>query len=241
MNSRKVWVAFPSANPDRARETLLKWTAMGYRHAVMLNRGDGTTGEGMEATGADVEIRDVPYCGFYAAGNYLSSLLVEKHGADVVVCANDDIDPDPNKTAWEIAEECFDKHLDGLFVMQPSGDRQGWIADKNHPEGGTAAADRICGSPWFGHAYVRRGYGGTGPWPHHYWHFAGDVEASAVYARLGILWRRRDLTHFHRHWSWKHTKKEAYQDATQLHWKSDHLIYDARLKAGFPGSDLEPA
>lgn len=241
MSLLNVWVAFPTANPERARETLLKWTAMGYRHAVLLNRGDGTTGDGMGATGADVEVKHVPYCGFYAAGNYLSALLVEKHGADVVVCANDDIDPDPNKEAWYIASECQNHAKSGLWICQPSGDRQGWIADKKHPEGGTAAADRICGSPWFSAEYIRRGYNGTGPWPSYYHHFAGDVEASAVYERLGLLWRRRDLTHFHRHWSWKHTKKEAYQEATQSHWKNDHLIYAKRQLLNFPGSDLAPA
>jgi len=228
-----VWVAFPSANPERARETLLKWTGMGYRHAVFLDPGAGSTG-------ADIEVRHLPYRGYYAACNYLTSLLVEKHGADVVVCASDDIDPDPNKDAWTIASECIAHFKSDVWVCQPTGDRQGWVADKKHPEGGTAAADRICGSPWLSAGYIRRGYNGTGPWPYQYHHFFGDEELRGVSERLGVLWQRRDVTHWHRHWSWGHTKKEIYNTAAQMHWQADQRVFRERASAGFPGSELEP-
>lgn len=236
-----VWVAFPSANPKRARETLLKWTAMGYRHAVLLSPSDLTTGAGMEPTGADIEVRHVPYMGYYAACNYLCAMLVEKHGADVVVCAGDDMDPDPNKNAWTIAEECRAYAGGDLWICQPSGDRQGWIADKKHPEGGTAAADRICGSPWLSAGYIRRGYGGRGPWPYQYHHYFGDEELKIVAECLGILWQRRDLTHDHRHWSWGRSAKEPHHAAFQMHRIADQRVFRERKAAGFPGSDLEPA
>lgn len=239
MAGLRVFCAFPTANPDRARETLHKWREMGYESAVLLNHGDGTDGGAMDAAGADHVIRHVVYDGFYRAGNVLAQWLVSVHKADIVVCANDDIDPDPNKTAQEIAAECVAHFAPSdCWVMQPSGDRQGWMADKRHPEGGTAAADRICGSPWFSAGYIRRGYEGRGPWPTHYVHFSGDCEMDAVALRLGILWRRRDLTHFHRHWSWGHTPKEPYQAKTQTHWNDDERILRQRRESGFPGSAL---
>jgi hypothetical protein len=176
----------------------------------------------------------------------LVAQVLERHPeTDWIVAAGDDMMPDPQKSADEIAAECS-KHFweigahDAAFkpgnptwgVMQPIGDV-------------FPGTDRICGSPWMGAEFCKRINGGRGPfWPE-YTHMFPDQEMLEVTRKLGILWQRRDLTHFHK-WckrigetdQWDGNKPtpdfltEAY---SQAHWDKYKALFEARKAAGFPG------
>lgn len=233
-----VFVCYPSANEQRARENVAKWHAKGYRSLVLLNDGYNTRARLMiDGILSPPDGQPIPfYSRYYLAQNSLCRLGFPLFDARAVVCANDDIEP-ADKPPHEIADECY-AHFGGAdcWVMQPSGDPQG--KDKT----GKSAAQRICGSPWFGPGYVLRGYCGSGP----HWvgagHYASDVELREVAERLGILWGRDDLDQRHKHHSWGHSPVQPYQTATNKRWwKHDEACLVARRAAGFPGSDLAPA
>ena len=235
---RDVFVCWPSANRERSDENFKKWRDKGYRSLVLLNDGYNT-GAKLIIDGVSTPPIGQPipfYSRYYEAQNRLARLAFAfSDDACAVVCANDDIDP-PEGIPEAIADECY-AHFGGsdCWIMQPQGDRQG--LDKHS----RSAAQRICGSPWFGPGYVARGYCGTGP----HWtgagHYASDVELREVGDRLKILWGRDDLTQFHRHHSWQHTKEMPYQTATNKRWwKHDEGCLAIRRAAGFPGSDLAP-
>ena len=224
-----VWVAFPTANPPRSRETLAKWRERGYSSIALIDPDQMDLD-----TGADITVRHIPYQGYYHAQNYLCRRALDQ-GAIAVVCAGDDMDPDPVADPARVAAECFARSGSSLFVMQPCGDTQG------RDSSGRSAAERICGSPWVGPEYIRRGYQGRGPFCEDYHHQFGDEEAKIVAERNGALWMRGDLTQLHRHWSWGHMPKAPYQVAAQKFANQDQKTFIARKAAGFPGSGLAPA
>ncbi len=234
-----IFVVFPTANMPRAEATALKWVARGYGTGFLVNAGDGTPCEYLWRSGraGGWEERapyDGTYGGYYVSQNALARYALRVYEADAVVCAGDDMDPDPNKTAAVILAECRVKYPDDCYVMQPTGDPQGQMK-------GVPASARICGSPWFGPAYIQHGYGGRGPfWPE-YWHMAGDLELRSVAENLGILWQRPDLTQWHHHWSFRQEKPLPYQEQAGSHWDKDHVIYEQRKAAGWPCYELGAA
>jgi hypothetical protein len=219
----------PTVKPERARAAAKRWKARGYRMAFFQNSG---------TSGADVvreDITDISVCGIYNgvwnAINHLADLAVDC-GTDVCVFAGDDMDPDPNHTAEEIAHEYLERFPLGDGVMQPSGDPQGMDGS------GLPAAGRICGSAWFGRGWVERAYGGRGPTFPDYWHFYSDEELALVAERLGKMWWRPDLVQMHKHWSWGHTEKQDYHDRNQTQWDTDKALFEKRRAAGFPESEM---
>lgn len=281
-----VWVCCPSARPvDEVNARMDKWRAMGYKVALwrdipMANQAawklgglgvvSGINDDSFEVTAHgsglalfpvhDLLMSGSRYPGYYVAVNaIIKAVFAADSSCDWVVCIGDDTDPDPTKTADEIARECTDylfrKHerecpgcnVDASLIatfgaMQPTGDRWGanepW-AIAMHPDS-PAYIDRICGSPWIGRELARRLNQGNGPWWSEYFHMFADEEFQNVAQALGLLWQRRDLTHYHDHCRRDGVARtpEFLQEAySQEHWEKYKRIFSARKAAGFPGSE----
>jgi len=240
-----VWLAIPSARPaNEVDATLDHWRMQGYQIALYLDADR----EGQVVPQADVQMFG-EYEGYAKACNLLVKYLIE-HDPDAqwFVCAGDDTLPDPSKTAEEIAAEC-EEHFGGTFgVLQCTGHRWGeneaW-ARQMHPDA-AAYIDRICGSPFIGREFARRAYQGFGPWWPEFPHMFADEHLQNVANKLGILWQRRDLTHFHNHWglTGDASRMPAFlaKANTPEHWSESKAIFD-RLKAGGfkEAEDLLPA
>jgi len=223
-----VYVAFPSATVEKARAACDAWRARGYRSAVFLN-------EGLSGSGADLEMTGAPYPGYWGSCNRLARRAVEL-GAEIVVLAADDMDPDPKLAAAEIGRQFLERFPDGFGVMQPCGDPQG----RNLLGFGKPAAARICGSPWVGRAWIRRAYRGRGPCDDRYFHFFGDNSLHDVATKLKVLWMRPDLAQFHRHWLWGHQEKTDYQKRNDKHWATDEERWKKDKAAGYPDGEPLP-
>lgn len=208
-----AWLTIPSARPAaEIAPRLQRWRERGYK--IALWRNGPHRHEGVQA---DMQIISRDYEGWgYSINALIRSVCAEHPDAAWFVGGGDDTDPDPTKTADEIARECsihfapIEKHntgndvygFPGTFgVMQPTGDRWGenepW-ARATFPDA-PAYIDRICGSPWIGREFARRMNQGRGPfWPEFY-HMFSDECLQEVAKKLGVLWQRRDLTHHHDH------------------------------------------
>lgn len=214
-----VYVAMPVVLKARAIAAKERWVDMGYRMAFFQDAGTDPFTDELTV------VRE--YRGVYEAINRMSRAALQA-GADVVLFAGDDMFPDPNHRADEIAAEYLDKFPDGYGVMQPCGDRQGC------DDQGVPAARRICGSPWYGTGWINRAYGGRGPcWPD-YHHFYGDEDLKIVAENLGVLWMREDLYQDHAHWSFGRMPRQFYHDRNQAYWAADKLLFEERKKEGFP-------
>jgi hypothetical protein len=195
----------------------------------------------------------------------IAQLLTNPH-FEWAVIGGDDVFPDPNHSAEEIARECCEyfvkrqvefagdpvpyedgqlyRHLGTYGVMQPTGDRWGVNPDHPNPAMRSAYIDRVCGSAWIGREFARRVNQGKGPlWPE-YQHMFVDEELQAVATKLGVLWQRPDLTQMHQH---EARKVRSYTSADipphlkkwagPEHWKEAEDIFKGRRAAGFPGSE----
>jgi hypothetical protein len=220
-----------------------KWRAMGYKIALWRDHFD-------QGIVADIIFAERGYPGFYVAcNNLILDCLIYNSDCDWMVCAGDDTDPDPTKTAGEIERECTEHFVNphprkfnpGTFgVMQPTGHRWG---DKQG-----AYIDRVAGSPWIGREFARRVNGGKGPWWPEYFHQFGDEELQAVATKLGVFWQRPDLTHFHQHWGLplpgqtighKSSMPPFLAKANSPeHWRQYKALFEARKAAGFPGHEV---
>ena len=255
-----VWLTIPSARPARECEPVLKlWKERGYKIALYRDCG----AEEIEL--ADFTIVGMVYPGYAAAVNsliahiLLDEVLAGGESAEWFIAAGDDTEPDPNKSAEEIAAECVD-HFSGpgftpsrltsmvrntFGVMQPTGDR--WHEGVGGFE--NAPIDRVCGSAWYGREYCRRMYQGTGPLFPGYRHMFVDEEAQEVALKMGVLWQRRDLVQKHRHWGRGETDKAVIelkpgtipphleQWNTAEHWREAKALFTSRKAAGFPGHE----
>jgi hypothetical protein len=245
-----VWVTIPSARPfDEVAKWAAAWRERGYR--IALSRDDGGWTEEWGRVGVEVVLFSHlgfgAYPGYARAVNALIALLMlpmQTHfDAEWFIIAGDDVYPDPNHTADEIAAEC-QEHFGGSFgVMQPTGDRWGENPNHHRPDMRSAYIDRVAGSAWYGREYCKRVNQGNGPlWPE-YQHMFVDEEARAVALKLGVYWERRDLTHHHAHAGRvphytvdmipEHLKKWN----TKEHWKEAETIFFRRRKEGFAGSE----
>jgi hypothetical protein len=207
------------------------------------------------------------YQGWARSTNLTIAVVLAVHpDAEWFVAGGDDIAPDPNHTADEIAAECsayFGEwwgtasegyKLDYLErfeayggeeahrtfgVMQPTGDR--WM---DRGDGKGAVIDRVAGSPWMGREFCRRMYHGAGPLYNGYYHNFADQELQAVATKLGVFWQRRDLLQEHRHWArprgdWRDAPDWAYKinDPAQSDWDKSKKLFYSREAAGFPGHE----
>jgi len=189
-----VWFCIPSARTvEQSAPVFAAWHKMGYKIAIVTD----------DEAPRDVDLQVVcdSYPGYANSVNYLAKrVLAENLDCDWIVCGGDDTYPDPNVMADEIADQC-NQHFGRLSggstfgVMQPTGHRWG--------NGSRAYIDRICGSPWLGREWCLRAHQGNGPMHHGFFHMHVDEALQELAVRLGVLWQRPDLTHFHEHWMLK--------------------------------------
>lgn len=225
-----VWYCIPSKRPpEEAEKVLTLWRERGYKIALWRDELLVDLGPGFRSW--DWIHAGYPYPGYAKAVNRLiSDVLENDQDCDWIVTGGDDVEPDMNHTAEEIALQCqehfaelnhyrwsrdlFSQTLRLTFdpkvwmnfgVMQPTGDRYGEDARSIARYGADRAAyaDRVCGSPWMGREFCLRINPGRGPlWPE-YTHMFEDEELFEVASKYGVLWQRRDLIHFHNHWARK--------------------------------------
>lgn len=256
-----VWLCIPSKRPaEEAGPLLAKWKERGYRVALYFDEKPA------HRSGLwDAELHPPPggkYPGYAEATNQLIAFIQRLAGsADWFVIGGDDVEPDPNHTADEIAAQCSahfatlhndpfaDNEIEWLStfgVMQPTGDRWGDsdVSRAHHGADRGAYIDRICGSAWLGREFCKRVNLGRGPlWPE-YFHMFVDEELQGVAEKLGILWQRPDLTQIHHHWGRKPgASRESIPDFLKAvnqkeHWDKYKALFLERQAAGFPGSEL---
>lgn len=212
----RVPVLLPSANPEMARKHLPKWVSAGYRVIVLQDRVR------FDVPGCEIVHSDV-YNGYAWAVNKLYREHPSVSGAEVVVLIGDDMEPDPFKSPGEIRKEFLANFPDTFGVMQPIGDD-------------LSGVDRICGSPWVGRSFASRINGGRGPLWEEYFHFFADEELFDVSTRLSCLWQRKDLSHYHDHWTRSRTRPPHLSKA-QENWDTDKSRHAKRKALGFPGSE----
>ena len=283
-----VWLTIPSARPvSEIADRIQRWQAQGYRIALWRNGphvndpllvcagcgkwrpfGDGAactvcgcTDFRNLLTNRDALKSTPEYAGWGPSINALiAALMVYDPHAAWFVGGGDDTEPDPSKTAQQIAMECqrhfflhnYPSGPDGPYtldeystfgVMQPTGDR--WGADEPWAQAAfpdaPAYIDRICGSPWIGREFARRANQGKGPfWPE-YHHMFADEELQEVAKAYGVLWQRRDLMHYHEHPrrdGVSRTPDFAQEIYSPEHWAAAKALFSGRKVAGFPGSEL---
>jgi hypothetical protein len=217
MTTPEIYFAIPSANPDNCRRTLPRWREMGYKIAVLQNRVKADIP-------ADIVVWSDHYPGWAASNNILCRDIVPAH-VPIVVCGGDDMLPDPNLTAQQLAHqflEHFANSPDGTFgVMQPHGDNY------DPPV--------ICGSPWLGRAWFTRMYQGTGGMCGSYRHFWADDELYWVARCWNALWLRSDVTQHHEHFfRTGQEKPEYWAKNVQGNDARDTQLFIARHSQGFP-------
>jgi hypothetical protein len=259
-----VWVCCPSARPiEEVLKWAAAWKAKGYMVAVW--RDNARDSFALQAPGGCdlVMFHNDPYPGYAVAVNNLVKQIMLMHAdAEWFIPYGDDGFPDAAHTAEEIATELrrhfYELHMSrenlGLTradaeqmctfgVCQPVGDR--WGENPNHPDPAMRSAyiDRVCGSAWLGREFCKRVNQGNGPlWPE-YKHMFVDEELQAVAVKLGILWQRRDLIHFHAHagrvpnYTEEMIPAHLRKWSGAEHWKEAKAIYLRRQAAGFPGSE----
>jgi len=222
----KIWAIYPSANPERARESIKRWQRAGYYVAILFD--NLKVGKAIKDI-VDASIFEETYRGYFASNNTLARLALSKD-ADIIVISGDDMSPDEDHEAEEIGREYLQVYPAGLGVMQPTGD----VGLK---------CDTICGSPWVGRAWVRRAYGGRGIfWPG-YKHFYGDEELKDFSKSLGLLWQRSDITQYHDHPARTDRKKNPqhtdYQkNNSKTYWHDDKILFRQRKAQGWPDSEI---
>lgn len=231
-----VWLAIPSKRPiEESGPVLKQWEERGYKIALYRDGGD-------LCLSPHFYIYSQNYPGYAAACNSLiKSILANDSEAEWFVTGGDDILPDPNHSAKEIAAQCSDYfgQLSGggstFGVMQPTGHRWG---DKNG-----AYIDRVAGSPWLGRSWCERANQGGGPYWPEFTHMFVDECLREVAVKFGVYWERPDLVHFHRHWGLP-ASGETLGERTRMpqfleqwntieHWNSSKAILDRLRAEGF--------
>lgn len=252
-----VWVCVPSARPvEQVLVWMGHWKAHGYK--VALWRDDS-----QPLPGCDLTIGGT-YPGYAVATNALvKEALLRDQACDWTVGGGDDVTCDNSHTADEIAAQCsayfgqediVSRYAIGAIVcgkqamqvlervstfgvMQATGDRWGDDAygRAKWPEA-PAMIDRICGSPWMGRSFCERVNQGNGPFWGEYHHNWCDQEMLEVCRKLGILWQRRDLTHYHNHSRRNGGDWLDFQKGFDADYRRMQPLFRARQAAGFPGS-----
>ncbi len=257
-----VWYCIPSARPpEEAERALSLWRKQGYEIALW-RESFPEFGWSTESPACDLAlgVGGKHYPGYAVAVNDLVSRVLERDPAcDWCVIGGDDVEPDMNHMAEEIAAQCSEhfsdvavvRSLEGsnptaraavvagstmhtFGVMQPTGDRWG---DKQG-----AYADRVCGSAWLGREFCKRINQGQGPLWREYTHMGVDEELQAVAQKYGVLWQRPELIHMHQNWARKRGRADDMpeflrQANSPEHWGAYKKLLAERQAAGFPGSE----
>lgn len=210
----EVWFVIPSASPEKCRKVLPVWRERGYRTAVLQNFEQGDIP-------ADIAEWFDYYPGWPESVNILCRDIVPK-ACKLIVSGGDDMLPDPNHTAQELAAQFFRKFPDGFGVMQPHGDE-------------FLCAKRYCGSPFIGRAWFETMYAGKGPMYGGYHHNYADNELFWVAKGLNALWERPDLSHFHDHFTRDGREQPRYWESVRNKDLKDCLLYYSRVHENFPG------
>ncbi|MBM4107899.1 MAG: hypothetical protein FJ255_03670 [Phycisphaerae bacterium] len=213
----EVWFAIPSASPEMCRRNLPLWKERGYRIALLQDRVR------FEAPEADRVLRVDDYRGWAWAVNRLCREVVPG-SASLVVTGGDDMRPDPNHWAGQLAEQFHSRFADGFGVMQPHGD-------------GYLRAPHYCGSPFFGRRWIDTMYGGRGPVFDGYYHNWCDNEIYWVARCMGALWSRADLSHYHEHFTRLPREQGEFRAKIDGRDRADCRLYLSRAWTGFPGHE----
>lgn len=217
MPEPEVWFAIPSASVDRCRKVLPVWRKMGYRTAILQNRERGDVP-------ADVSVWFDYYPGWPGSINILAREIVPA-SAPIIVSGGDDMLPDADHSAQEIAAQFLERFPDTFGVMQPHGDD-------------FLETAQFCGSPWLGRAWCERMYQGSGPMFQGYVHHGADDELFWVGKCLGALWTRPDLTQYHDHFLREgEVPPQWWVDAVEKNDERDTLHFIARAAHFFPGHE----
>ncbi len=217
MPNRDVWFAIPSASVERCRKVLPAWREMGYKVAILQNRERGDVP-------ADVTVWSDHYPGWPGSINILAREIVPA-SAPVIVSGGDDMLPDPNHAAHEIAAQFLHRFPDTFGVMQPHGDD-------------FLETAQFCGSPWLGRAWCERMYRGSGPMFAGYVHHGADDELFWVARCLDALWTRPDLSQYHEHFLRSgEAPPHWWMEAVDRHDERDTLHFIARAAHAFPGHE----
>lgn len=228
MNEKShVWYAIPSARPAaEVNKCLDLWSGMGYRVAVLRDRGAEPVDADLLVTGE--------YPGYARAVNGLAAMVLRFDPlCNFVVTGGDDMHPDPVASPEVIESECLQYFAKSTYgIMQPTGDR--WMTDKS----GRAASERICGSPWMGREFIERMNGGRGPfWPE-YDHYYCDEELYEVSSKLLRLWQRPELTHYHNHWHRAdNAQRPPHLVKAESNWDQSKRLFEYRKAKRFPGHE----
>ncbi len=251
-----VWLTIPSKRPPE-ETTLHLWRERGYKIALWRDPQDLVSQcPDMQMTG--------PYSGYaYSVNALIKSVMDHDLDAEWFIAAGDDVEPDLNHTAEEIAAQCAmhfgasmpgcdhcDHSLDTFGVMQATGDRWGDTprARQMHGEHCGGYIDRVCGSAWIGREFARRVNRGKGPlWPE-YFHMYADEELQEVATRADVFWQRRDLIQVHQHWGRgsegnpnamvdQEKKMPEFLTKANAGFVEARELFNKRKAAGFPGSE----
>ncbi len=217
----EVWFAIPCKRPpEEANRCLAKWRSLGYKIALWRDTGDPPVWADLTLSGK--------YKNYHVSVNNLArEILAQRPEAEWIVTGGDDIDPVPNRLASQLGAECS-QHFKGTFgVMQPAGDK--WCTP-----------DSFCGSPWMGRELCRRLYRGRGPFCEAYYHMYGDNELWEVAKKLGVLWVRPELIHYHHHWQREGKPEPEFLKVADSCYSKLGQLYKERKAAGFPGHEPIP-
>lgn len=211
---RDVWFVIPSANPENCCKVLPAWRERGYKTAVLQNLEKANIP-------SDLTVWFDCYPGWPESVNILCRDVVPK-SCDLIVTGGDDMLPDPDHTAGELAAQFLGRFPDTFGVMQPHGDE-------------FMCATRYCGSPFIGRGWFENMYAGRGPMYHRYHHNFADNELYWLAKGLGALWERPDLSHFHDHFTRDGRPQPVYWNSVKERDLRDCLLYYARVYEDFPG------
>ena len=236
----RVWFVIPSKRPlVEANKSLDKWRERGYRLALWRDEGDDLHPQ------CDLLMVSSPYPGWGGSVNVLGRMVLERDPeCNWIVTGGDDTYPDPTHDPADIARECEERFGGTLGTMQPCGDPWG-EENRYYQQHFTKPRhiERIAGSPWIGREYFLQANMGDGPIWAEYRAMYDDQELQEVATKQGLFWQRRDLTHYHDHWT---RKNEPFPEFSRYwnspaHFESNRALFNRRKAAGFPGSELLPA
>lgn len=211
-----IWAAFPSIDPKRAEETCGRWAERGFRTCVVMNR------EQYKLIKSDLAFKVDAYEGYYRTMNFLCQMLVENHRADIVVCIGDRVRPPDHASAHEIATTVAARFPSGVGVMQPATGALHVQEQEN------------CPSPWICRNFIKRFYGGRGPFHEGYVQYFGGKELYGVAKRAGVLWPREDVHQVHV----TPGDPDFYQQQNrESYFGRDAMTYAEREKKGFEGAE----
>jgi hypothetical protein len=232
----RVYHAFPTAAPlPQSLACIEAWKAMGYGTAIIVLDEP----ERRKLPADIVQIHEGnKYPGFAVSTNRIAYLTLKTDPeCQIIIAGGDDVYPDQNKRADEIADE-FIEHFGGtLGVMQPHGDEWHHTHDRRG-----YIADNAAWSPWLGREWCQRAYMGRGPLNPDFYHYYNDTNLFQVAQWLGLLWVRPDVVHGDRNWKRerKHLGRPVYLREAKRRNAADAALCAQLQTEGFPGCGLLP-